>query len=75
MNKRIAPTVILVLVIFFILVQAGVMIYALNQEGLGLFWTLLIILAPLAIIVALITVYIERMNEIEDEEKNDMSRY
>ena len=75
MNKRFAPTVILVLVIFFILVQAGVMIYAINQEGLGLFWTLLIILAPLAIIVALITVYIERMNEIDEEEKNDMSRY
>ena len=75
MNKRFAPTVILVLVIFFILVQAGVMIYALNKEGLGLFWTLLIILAPLAIIVALISVYIERMNEIDDEEKNDLSRY
>lgn len=75
MNKRIAPTVILVLVIFFILVQAGVMIYALKQEGLGIFWTLLIILAPLAIIVALISVYIERMNEIDDEEKDDLSQY
>lgn len=75
MNKRIAPTVILVLVIFFILVQAGVMIYAIKQEGLGIFWTLLIILAPLVIIVALITVYIERMNEINDEEKDDLSRY
>ena len=75
MNKRIAPTVILVLVIFFILVQAGVMIYALNKEGLGIFWTLLIILAPLAIIVALITVYIERMNEIEEEEKDDLDKY
>jgi hypothetical protein len=75
MNKRIAPTVILVLVIFFILVQAGVMIYALKQEGLGIFWTLLIILAPLAIIVALISVYIERMNEIDDEEHDDLSKY
>ncbi|MGW8317169.1 MAG: hypothetical protein ACWGNV_16350 [Bacteroidales bacterium] len=75
MNKRIAPTVILVLVIFFILVQAGVMIWALNKEGLGMFWTLLIILAPLAIIVALITVYIERMKEIDDEEKDDLSKY
>ena len=75
MNKRIAPTLILVLVIFFILVQAGVMIYALKQEGLGIFWTLLIILAPLAIIVALISVYIERMNEIDDEEHDDLSKY
>lgn len=75
MNKRIAPTVILVLVIFFILVQAGVMIYALKKEGLGIFWTLLIILAPLAIIVALISVYIERMNEIDDEEHDDLSKY
>lgn len=75
MNKRFAPTVILVLLIFFILVQAGVMIWALNMEGLGLFWTLLIILAPLAIIVALITVYIERMNEIDDEERDDLSKY
>ena len=75
MDKRIAPTIILILVIFFILVQAGVMIYALNKEGLGVFWTLLLILTPLAIIVALIAVYIERIKEIDDEEKDDLSKY
>jgi uncharacterized membrane protein YhaH (DUF805 family) len=75
MDKRIAPTIILILVIFFILVQAGVMIYVLKKEGLGLFWTLLLILAPLAIIVSLIAVYIERIKEIDDEEKDDLSKY
>ncbi len=75
MNKRIPPTIILILVIFFILVQAGVMIFALNKEGLGFFWTLLLILAPLAVIVALVTVYIERIKEIDDEEKDDLSKY
>jgi uncharacterized membrane protein YhaH (DUF805 family) len=75
MDKRIAPTIILILVIFFILLQAGVMIWALNQEGLGVFWTLLLILTPLAIIVALIAVYIERIKEIDEEEKDDLSKY
>ena len=75
MDKRIAPTVILILVVFFILVQAGAMIYVLKKEGLGIFWTLLLILAPLAIIAALIAVYIERMKEIDEEEKDDLSKY
>lgn len=75
MNKRIAPTVILILVIFFILVQAGTMIYVLKKEGIGIFWTLILILAPLAIIIALIAVYIERMKEIDEEEKDDLSKY
>ena len=75
MDKRSAPTIILILVIFFILVQAGVMIYTLNKEGLGIFWTLLLILTPLAIIVALIAVYIERIKEIDEEEKDDLSKY
>jgi uncharacterized membrane protein YhaH (DUF805 family) len=67
--------VILILVIFFILVQAGAMIFVLNKEGLGIFWTLILILAPLAVIVALIAVYIERMKEINEEEKDDLSKY
>jgi len=75
MDKRIAPTIILILVIFFILVQAGAMIYVLNKEGLGIFWTLLLILTPLAIIAALIAVYIERLKEIEEEENDDLSKY
>jgi hypothetical protein len=75
MDKRIAPTVILILVVFFILVQAGAMIYVLKQEGMGIFWTLLLILTPLAVIAALIAVYIERMKEIDEEEKDDLSKY
>lgn len=75
MNKRIAPTVVLILVVFFILLQAGAIIYAMNKEGLGVFWTLLLILTPLAIIAALIAVYIERMKEIDEEEKDDLSKY
>jgi uncharacterized membrane protein YhaH (DUF805 family) len=75
MDKRIAPTIILILVIFFILLYAGTIIYVLNKEGLGIFWTLLLILAPLAIIVALIAVYIERMKEIDEQEKDDLSKY
>ena len=75
MNKRVAPTIILVLMIIFILAQAGAVIYVLTREGLGLFINLVILLVPLAIIAALLSVYIERMREIKDEEKDDLSKY
>ena len=39
MNKRVAPTIILVLMIIFILSQAGAIIYVLTGEGLGVFLT------------------------------------
>ena len=75
MNKRIAPTIVMILVIFFILLEAGIVVYAIRQEGLSFFWTLVILLVPLVIIGALISVYIERIKEIDEEEKDDLSRY
>ncbi len=66
---------VLILVIVFILVQTGAIIFALNQEGLSLFWKLIILIIPLVIIVALISVYIERMKEINEEEGDDLSKY
>lgn len=75
MNKRIAPTIVMILVIFFILLEAGIVIYAIRQEGLSFFWILVILLVPLVIIVALISVYIERIKEIDEEEKDDLSKY
>ena len=75
MNKRIAPTVVLILVIFFILVEAGSLIFVFTREGLGFFWTLLLLIIPFAIIMALISVYLERLKEIEEEEKDDLSKY
>jgi hypothetical protein len=32
MDKRIAPTIVMILVIFFILVEAGIIVYAIRQE-------------------------------------------
>lgn len=75
MNKRVAPTIVMILVIFFILLEAGIVVYAIRQEGLSFFWTLVILLIPLAIIIALISVYIERIKEIDEEEKDDLSKY
>ena len=75
MNKRIAPTIVMILVIFFILLEAGIIVYAIRQEGLSFFWTLVILLVPLVIIAALISVYIERIKEINEEEKDDLSKY
>lgn len=75
MNKRVAPTIVLILLIFFILVQAGVLIWVITTEGLGIFWSILLIAVPLAVIIALITVYIERLKEIGEEEKDDLSKY
>jgi hypothetical protein len=75
MNKRIAPTIVMILVIFFILVEAGIIVYAIRQEGLSFFWTLIILSIPLVIVVALISVYIERIKEIDEEEKDDLSKY
>lgn len=75
MNKRFGPTVVLILVIFFILVFAGSVVTAVVSEGLGIFWTMVLLIVPFVIIVALISVYIERMKEIEDEEKDDLTKY
>jgi uncharacterized membrane protein YhaH (DUF805 family) len=75
MDKRFGPTLVLILVIFFILVQAGSLVVVFVKEGLGVFWTLVLILVPLIIIVALITVYLERLKEIDEEEKDDLRKY
>lgn len=75
MNKKAAPTIILALVIIFILLQAGAVIYALTKGGLGVLLTVVILLVPLAIIAALVTVYIERMREIDEEDNDDLSKY
>jgi uncharacterized membrane protein YhaH (DUF805 family) len=75
MDKRFGPTLVLILVIFFILVQAGSLVLVFMKEGLGIFWTLLLLLTPLIIIIALITVYLERLKEIDEEEKDDLTKY
>jgi len=75
MNKKVAPTIILVVITIFILLQAGAIVYALTKEGMSVFLTLVILLIPLAVIAALLTVYIERMKEIDDEDKDDLSKY
>jgi len=76
MDKRFGPTLVLILVIFFILVYAGSLITVFIKEGLGVFWTLILLIVPLVIIIALISVYIERLKEIEkEEEDNDLNQY
>jgi len=75
MDKRFGPTLVLILVIFFILVQAGSLVLVFIKEGLGIFWTLVLLLTPLIIIIALITVYLERLKEIDEEEKDDLTKY
>jgi len=76
MNKRFGPTLVLILMIFFILVYAGSLVTVFIKEGLGVFWTLVLLIVPLVIIIALISVYIESIKEIDEEEKNDdFNRY
>jgi len=75
MDKRFGPTLVLILVIFFILVQAGSLVVVFIKEGLGVFWTLILLLTPLVIIIALISVYLERLKEIDEEEKDDLTKY
>jgi uncharacterized membrane protein YdfJ with MMPL/SSD domain len=75
MNKRIAPTIVVIIVGLYILVQAGVILYLFRKEGLGLFWIILIALIPLGIAVTLLAVYLERIREIKDEEEDDLSKY
>jgi uncharacterized membrane protein YhaH (DUF805 family) len=74
-DKRFGPTLVLILVIFFILVYAGSLVILFIKEGLGIFWTLILAIVPLIIIIALITVYLERLKEIDEEEKDDLSKY
>jgi len=75
MKKRITPTIIVIIVVLFILVQASVLLFILRQEGLGLFWGILIGLIPLGIAATLVAVYIERIREIGEEEKDDLRKY
>ncbi len=75
MEKRFGPTLVLILVIFFILVYAGSLVTVFIKEGLGAFWTLILLIVPLVIIIALISVYIERIKEIDEEEKDDLNQY
>ena len=75
MDKRIAPTIIVIIVDFYLLVQAGVVLFLFRKEGLGLFWTILIALIPLGIAVALLSVYLERIREIEEEDEDDLRKY
>ena len=75
MDRKIAPTVILILLIIFILGYAGTLIVVLSREAPGLFWTLFFILAPLAVIGALIAVYVERLREIDEGSEDDLDNY
>ncbi len=75
MDKRFGPTLVLILVIFFILIYAGSLVTVFVKEGLGTFWTLILLIVPLVIIIALISVYIERIREIDEEEKDDLNQY
>ena len=75
MDKRFGPTLVLILVIFFILIYAGSLALIFIKKGLGIFWTLMLAIGPLAIIIALISVYLERIKEIDDQEKDDFRQY
>jgi len=75
MDKRFGTTLVLVLVIFFILAYAGSLVTIFVKEGLGVLWSLILAIVPLVIIIALISVYLERIKEIEEEEKDDLSKY
>lgn len=75
MNKRIAPTIILVIAAAYILLQGGVIIWALSREGLALIWKILIGSIPLIFVIALISVYMERMKEIDEGDENDVDKY
>lgn len=75
MKKRIAPTIIVIIMVFLILVQAIALLFVFRQEGLGLFWAIIIGLFPLGIAATLVAVYIERIREIGDEKNDDLSKY
>ena len=75
MDKRFGPTLVLILVILFILIYAGSLVTIFVKEDLGILWTLILLIVPLAIIIALISIYIERLKEIDEEEKDDLSQY
>ena len=75
MDKKTAPTVILILLVIVVLGYAGTLVVLLTREAPGTFWSLLFIVVPLAFIAALIAVYVERIREINKEEKDDLSKY
>jgi uncharacterized membrane protein (DUF485 family) len=75
MDKRFGPTIVMILLVFFILVYAGSLLTVFIKEGLGIFWTLVLLIVPLVIIIVLISVYIERIKEIDEENDDDLRKY
>lgn len=75
MDKKASTTLVLVLVVICILGYAGTLITVFVKEGLGVFWTLILSIVPLLVIYALITVYRERIKEIDQDEKDDLKKY
>ena len=75
MNKRIAPTLVVIVAAAYILLQGGIIIWALSQEGLALIWKILIGAIPLAFLIALASVYLERMKEIDEGAEDDVNKY
>lgn len=74
-NKKVAPTLILALMVIFLLLQTGGIFLAFTREGLGTAWRILVVVIPLGFIVAMISVYRERIREINEEDQDDLSQY
>ena len=70
-KKMIAPIIVSVLMVLYYVLYFGVLIALLD----GLFWKILLGIAPLAMSALTVAVCIQRIQEIKKGEEDDISQY
>ena len=75
MDKRSGTTLVLIFIILVVLIQGGVIIWAIFREGMHWLFKGLVIAVPLVLIIWLISVYRERMKEIGEDERDHLDQY
>ena len=76
MNKKfIAPLVIVILASIGAIGYAGVYLFILSRMNLPIIFNILILVIAIAVVGALITVFVQRIKEIKTEDENDLSKY
>jgi len=77
MKKMIAPIIVTVIVLFFLLFYLGVLVMSMG-ESLGtpiVAFLSLLIFITLGVMIAMVYILFQRLKEIKEEDTDDLSKY
>ncbi|HHV64568.1 MAG TPA: hypothetical protein GXX46_05790 [Peptococcaceae bacterium] len=77
MKKMIAPIIVTVIVLFFLLFYLGVLVMSVG-ESLGtpiVAFLSLLIFITLGVMIAMVYILFQRLKEIKEEDTDDLSKY